>query len=59
LIIQSRRWAVCVHVHACGLAWWRSAELSSDFDGMQPMCGQLPPNQRRSMIATLAPRCRA
>ena len=37
----------------------RPRRASSDFDGRQPMCGQLPPNQRRSTIATVAPSSRA
>src|SRR6185436_4838961 len=54
------RWADARgHEYSAGFAQCSVAEWSSAFDGRQPMCGQLPPNQRRSTIATDAPRSRA
>ena len=45
--------------YVAGLAWCRPRCARSDFEGRQPMCGQLPPNQRRSTTATDAPSSRA
>ena len=45
-------------VTLAGLAACSAALCRSDFDGRQPMCGQLPPNQRRSTTATAAPSSR-
>ena len=60
LIIQSRRSDASAPRPGRGVrVVARGANRGATSTGTQPMCGQLPPNQRRSTIATLAPRWRA
>src|SRR4029078_4957822 len=57
--MKSRAFDARSHEYRSGFAACTAAAWRSDFDGRQPMWGQLPPNHSRSTIATDAPWARA